>query len=268
MRTIDRRRTIQMLGALLGAGCGHSIGAQSWPTPAAQPTSGSKPVPGKGPTGDPQAPLSGRGGLRAFKAEGCAFSGYGTDGAGRPQLSYYSGSAAIDAMWDSEGKHLIRVFSVTPAGGFLNDSGGPNAFATPERYYKNGPDGTVMFGVNLMQSELMRENRGITIHAITAHEFGHIRQIKDGRLLSVHTKWRELHADYLAGWYMGVRNQFENVDLAPVLQSFFSKGDYNFTSENHHGTPDERVKALQAGINDRRQSISVAFDNGMQFLRI
>ena len=39
-----------------------------------------------------------------------------------------------------------------------------------------------------------------------------------------------------------------------ALRSFFSKGDYSFNSPTHHGTPDERLHAVQAGLKDAQAS--------------
>lgn len=267
MRDITRRRTVQMLSGLLGCACVGSAIAQ-FPE-GAQPHN-TKAAPGKGPDGDPQLNRSGDvrrrggGGLPAFKREGCSFAGYGA-GQTRPRLSYNSGMPAVDEAWDREGKALLRIFQVTPAGGFLDDSDGPNAYATNEVYYTNGPDGTVMFGVNLLRSELSRDHGiGMSIPAITAHEFAHICQFKDRRLLQVPTKYRELHADFLAGWYMAIRHSFSPGDLTPVMESFFEKGDYHFNSPGHHGTPPERLEQLRAGMMVRSNAISEVFNLGIR----
>jgi hypothetical protein len=157
---------------------------------------------------------------------------------------------------------LLSIFPVTPYGFYLDDFGSPNAFATPESLTPAGPDGTIIFGVTLLSAELSRDSGiGFSIPAIFAHEFGHIFQFDRGEGLPAPAM--ELHADFLAGWYLAARSQWSPTDIGPALRSFFEKGDYEFNSPQHHGTPEQRLHALMEGVNCGARSASSAFDLGL-----
>jgi hypothetical protein len=180
-------------------------------------------------------------------------------------VSPYSNIPGVDEAFDREGRELVDAFRVTPAGGFFDDTGSPNAFATPEQMFDNGPDGTIIFGLTLLAQEARRDGVGVGVIGIFAHEFAHIRQIRDRRLAEVATPVRELHADYLAGWYLAQRG-FLSPAVAPALQSFFEKGDYGYFSPNHHGTPEQRLRAIMSGLLDQSTSIDAAFSQGLAFV--
>jgi hypothetical protein len=59
----------------------------------------------------------------------------------------------------------------------------------------------------------------------------------------------ELHADYLAGYYAGVRKLKKPAYPAAVFatQTHFV-GDLNVNNPLHHGTPDERAAAIVRGF--------------------
>jgi predicted metalloprotease len=59
----------------------------------------------------------------------------------------------------------------------------------------------------------------------------------------------ELHADFMAGFYFGVRAASKDLDVKPFAKSLFSKGDWAFNEPNHHGTPQEREDAMYAGFD-------------------
>lgn len=143
----------------------------------------------------------------------------------------------------------------------------PNALATPEPLLGHA-DGTVAFGLNLLRSELSASPAwGAAVAGIMAHEWGHIRQFGEG--LARPGPHMELHADFLAGWYMGVKAALGTwVVVENLARSPFSKGDYEFNNPNHHGTPDQRVAAMAAGFrlgyNDGEDDIYTAFERGRQ----
>lgn len=161
---------------------------------------------------------------------------------------------------------LNGLMHVTPKLYMYNDSNSPNASATPKVFDPRFPDGTVMFGVNLFRSEIMNTgNVNFTFAAILAHEFAHILQFKMGEELP--TKQKELEADYMAGWYMGNSSGvWIGQASSQALQSFYSKGDYEFNSRDHHGTPEERVRAVQAGLKDAGSPLRLAFSHAHKYV--
>jgi hypothetical protein len=80
-----------------------------------------------------------------------------------------------------------------------------------------------------------------------------------------------LHADYLAGWFTAHRQRFLPQDANQALKSFFDKGDYDFFSEGHHGTPQERAAAFYAGymlnMGNNVGLGSLAYNSGINYVR-
>jgi hypothetical protein len=224
------------------------------------------PMPGKPPRNSalPTPKVQGKMAGGALTNRGCALVGAsagGMDGllfpsSGNPQLDYAHAQVL---------EHISSVFRVRPGALFLDDSSGPNAFATPEVLVRGMNDGTVIFGVTLISNQLMEDGGlGHAMPAIMAHEFGHIVQFKS----NTHSPGAamELHADYLAGWYMSKLVSISMVDARQAMRALYSVGDYDFNSPQHHGTPEQRLESLMAGMQDRAGSLNRAFDNGMKLL--
>lgn len=91
--------------------------------------------------------------------------------------------------------------------------------------------------------------------AILAHEFGHHIQFQldlFGNVSSPEaTRRTELMADAYSAYYLshsrGASMQWKRVQQ--FLQVFFHIGDCSFTSNNHHGTPTQRMAAAQWGYS-------------------
>jgi hypothetical protein len=170
------------------------------------------------------------------------------------RLSRTTGLAALDAGLTSEFNVLCQYFEATPGFFIFDDGPSGNAFATPETLGSHSlPHGTVCLGNTLMLSEFQAASgmgRGDhVLVAVMAHEWAHIVQFQTLPQM-VPGKRVELQADYMAGWYMGIRaaQVWGGVDLMSSVRSLFSKGDYNFNSPGHHGKPEERALAFQRGV--------------------
>lgn len=179
--------------------------------------------------------------------QGCYFGG---NPSATLQKTKYSGNNAFDQINNQEYSFLIRKFGVRPDIYYLIDGNQPNAYATNQISNPNFPDGTVLIGFTMIQNECLQSSSSTcsAVPIIMAHEFAHIVDFKYGTGLS--GKRKELFADYLAGAYMFFRSiEFKTTFTNEAAYSFFSKGDYNFNSPLHHGTPDERYNCLVAGYN-------------------
>jgi hypothetical protein len=169
----------------------------------------------------------------------------------------------MDVVFSQEATILAQVSSLMPGFGFFREDGRGNAFATPELLLGRG-DGTVIFGIALV-NEQIRSVRwwGAAIAGIMAHEWCHIAQFQSGRFSP--GRGAELHADFVAGWYMGFKQAtgIAVVQISGLAESLFSKGDYNFNSRDHHGTPKERVRSMARGfelaVRDRVGDFGTAF---------
>ena len=169
------------------------------------------------------------------------------------ELLRTSGDSDLDRSISLELTHVADSFKVLPGFGFYDDSDGQNAFALDEDLIPN-TRGTVIFGKQLLSDELAsHEWGGLAVAGIMAHEFGHIFQYQSDfyRLLTKSQstdRLLELHADYLAGYYLGLKRlRSGEIDIKGFLDSLYLKGDTDFNSSTHHGTPIERAQVMLAG---------------------
>ena len=105
---------------------------------------------------------------------------------------------------------LVDTLQVYPKFAFCDDHESPNAYAAPASFFSRR-DGTVLLGVHLLTSLMSLEHHPeIAVAEVCAHEFGHIVQFKHGLIRTLSDRdsnnYRiELHADFLAGYFAGVR---------------------------------------------------------------
>lgn len=155
---------------------------------------------------------------------------------------------------------------------FMDDISSPNAMAINPGFY-NEQDYAVLFGKRMYSKSLIinREEildgggdyslyvNDIYIASILAHEFAHVGQYITHTGLSGRTVNRELMADVISGWYIGmmvtnggsqplVDNQAIK-DINETINRTFRSGDYQFNHKDHHGTPDQRAEAFIFGLD-------------------
>lgn len=186
------------------------------------------------------------------------------------QIFASSGRRQIDNALIHELKKILAVIPINPGFKYINDVS-PNAFAS-ERSLVSNTSGTVFIGLNLINTEFNKSDYGgVAVAGICAHECGHIYQYTTGwaqRLSRSTAQLIELHADFLAGFYMGRDNSHSKERVEIFAGSLFSKGDFNFNDANHHGTPDQRVSAMRKGyeIGKSTSSIETAAQIGASFV--
>jgi hypothetical protein len=170
---------------------------------------------------------------------------------------------------------LTDAFDVLPGFAYYDDHAAENAYATTARRMGHA-DGTVLFGRHFLHTLLAQPaDADVAVAAICAHEFGHIAQFKyglvDALLSGARTiKRAELHADFLAGYYAGLRKrQRPNY---PVVQ--FAAGLSNLKSGNAgalaHGSARERASAIALGFQTSyrdRRSFAEAVRIGLDHVR-
>jgi hypothetical protein len=162
---------------------------------------------------------------------------------------------------------LTDAFHVLPGFAYYDDRAAENAYATTARRMGHA-DGTVLFGRRFLHTLLSQPaDADVAVAAICAHEFGHIAQFKyglvDALLSGARTvKRAELHADFLAGYYAGLR-RLQKPDY-PVAR--FAAGLSNLKSSKTaapaHGNARERASAIALGFQtsyrDRRSFAEAA----------
>jgi predicted metalloprotease len=132
---------------------------------------------------------------------------------------------------------------------------GPNAKAAPDSA-TTGAQGSVVFGSSLFSDQIHRYNDyGMSVIGICAHEFGHIVQYFTGVYQTIvrgqpTVKRLELHADFLAGYYLGFRKRSDpSLRVWSAGDTLHRIGDTNVLARDHHGTPEERVAAAESGLS-------------------
>lgn len=185
---------------------------------------------------------------------------------GSEELRSTSGDPNLDMVIQREVDLIALGFLVQPRLYLFDDSASPNAVATSHAQDPRYPDGTVLFGLTMFQQTMDESDTGagFAIPGIMAHEFAHILQYKNGGDLP--TKLAELQADYLAGWYMGNRQNFIQTRAEEAFEKFFNLGDFAFNSPDHHGTPEERLAAVKEGFAHHRVRIETAYRESYEYV--
>jgi hypothetical protein len=192
------------------------------------------------------------------------------------KITKFSGDPIWDLAMNQEYFFLQKIFTVIPEIYYYDDRESPNAFASPEITNLNLPDGTTYFGFKMIINECSQSLGGScsAVPIIMAHEFAHIVDFKFSVYPNTTGKHPELFADYLAGCYMYYRStQFRALNVQEAANSFFKKGDFDFWSQLHHGTPQERITCLMAGynlalINGSNLNLSGAIENAKAYVSL
>jgi hypothetical protein len=181
---------------------------------------------------------------------GC-YAGDGEQGASKYKAS--TGVSAYDSTVRSALDSVGRVMG-RPVGAKL-------AFIEENNAHFNPPASLIAFG-KLLLDGLQGPDFALKVTCIAAHEVAHIIQFEDGyfdvALSDATVRRNELMADHFAGCCLAfIVSGGRRIDRGkiyrnkPSVQSAFqlmaSRGDFNFTNPNHHGTPSERLEAFDGG---------------------
>jgi hypothetical protein len=187
-----------------------------------------------------------------------------------------SGNRDLDYAMAQTLSMLTDTWKVLPAFAYYDDSKEPNAAATAKRWFSRA-DGTVIFGRTLLGIFLRdSEQPDVAISMVVAHEFGHIAQHKYRLIHPILTgqktlKRLELHADFLAGYFAGVRKLARPSFPASVYATTVSRlGDSPSNAVDYHGTGQERAQAIVAGFQTSfrdRRGPGEALQIGVNYVR-
>ncbi|MCK1732629.1 hypothetical protein IVA79_01360 [Bradyrhizobium sp. 138] len=166
----------------------------------------------------------------------------------RDDLLSKSNDRAFDNALVVELERILRIIPVNPGFKYVKDD---NAFAT-DTTIVTGTTGTVLIGLKLVNELLKPDQGGVAVACVLAHECSHIFQFFSvnqyyERLEASTQRLRELHADLLAGFYMGKRMGAAAGAMRSVEKAMMDFGDYNNADPKDHGTPGQRSAALDKG---------------------
>lgn len=166
----------------------------------------------------------------------------------------------FDRAWaDEYAEFISRVVAATPA---FEDGNNPlftlNAFAfTPagkDPELVAGVHDKLVFGDGLLDAFAALGMTDVAPRAILGHEFGHQVQFQDNLYDSPltgaeATRRTELMADAM-GTYFLTHSRGLSLNTRRVLEgekTLYDVGDCSFDAPNHHGTPNQRLRASQWG---------------------
>jgi hypothetical protein len=171
---------------------------------------------------------------------------------------------ALDEGISEDIDQLDQIFGVRIAVYFPND-GMMDASFTPQQSTElilrdDVPasvrlTGSIFISLGLLQKEFTEANGSwMAVPAILSHEAAHAMQHANNFPYQNGIR-KELHADFMAGWYIAHRCRCGRQDPKIAFESFYRKGDsLGFFDPNHHGTSEERVAMMLAGYNYNYQT--------------
>lgn len=191
------------------------------------------------------------------------------------QRSRTTGNRDLNKQLDAALQRIARTFKVWPQVGFYDDGDNPNAIAI---WYEEGGKRTyaVVFGKNYFTKLLTYDPTGITFLQTAAHEFAHVWMYQSGQLDALlkdqpTVKRAELHADFLSGYYLGLRKRDNpRASFRSAGMKRWESGDTYFEHQHHHGTPKQRLAAAEKGFRMgflQGAKPSVAFDAATRFVK-
>lgn len=120
--------------------------------------------------------------------------------------------------------------------------------------------GTIYMGKKMFYYTLNHYNE-LAVAGILAHEWSHRVQYTFHWDKQLSNPALELEADAIAGYYMALEKGFAWNQIDEYFRSTEKTGDFQVDSEQHHGTPNQRVAAAYLGVQLANESV----DNGAAF---
>ena len=183
------------------------------------------------------------------------------------EIKNSTGNTELDKILHNQEVDLETFFGVNINLSFgIEQSRSGNAFFSPfcSSLYCNGQ---IVLGTYLMTELSQKKDSYIRLVAVFAHEFAHAMQHKYG--WSGNSKWRELHADYLAGFYLGKNSSLNQSEVISTFNEFSSRGSFDFNNPDFHGTPEERGCAFLEGFKYGRlgtTNVYNAYNSGKNYI--
>lgn len=130
--------------------------------------------------------------------------------------------------------------------------------------------GVISLGEKLIRNCVEKRNIGpLVLTAILAHEYAHILQ--EDNNCDLKGKYKELHADFMSGFYLGkMLSETNKIFVQDVMAyTFYKTGDREVNNPQHHGKPDERMKAALKGfsLEMQKNDIFEVYSFGLDFVK-
>jgi hypothetical protein len=167
----------------------------------------------------------------------------------------------IAGFLSSDQSKLEKLFGLK--GQLLGSATEDGAFSSLEDGADPARDGKVVLGKRFIDGIKDEKYGLLRLSAILAHEYSHLYQYKSGDFDRLSdgcgqndrpALLTELHADYLAGVYMGWRGEIVPDAQTALSLYFYTLGDAVFLRD-HHGLPPDRSVAFHAGFDQGTKAV-------------
>jgi hypothetical protein len=174
-----------------------------------------------------------------------------------------SGNREIDQLVSKEAMSFGKTINVVCNIFYVDDGSSYNAFASQNVTDNMVQDGSVYLGEHLLRDKLWKlTSAKLAIIAVLAHEYAHVWQYKAGYGLS--GRQQELHADFLAGYYLGKKGYVSLSELKNFADTlYYSIVSMGFFDTESHGSVEERGAAMIGGFKMRHENIGAAYSKGL-----
>jgi hypothetical protein len=155
---------------------------------------------------------------------------------------------------------MCQLFGVTAELKFYNEPGRSNAFTVCRQSANQ-----ISIGEKLIRQHSSTFNNDISaIVGAMAHEVAHLYLC---RMHYSGTATQQEHlADFLAGYLLSVRSFFLPTNIFSFSKTLYEMGDSEFTSTQHHGSPEERVRYMTLGCNYGQTQVNDAYVLGQRWI--
>ncbi len=165
-------------------------------------------------------------------------------------LSTSFGSTTDTNFMNGQNSKIATVWNrPVPTLRFVVDASNPGSTYNAISY----STGKIYFGQAIYKDAKSKNSNNIVNAMILAHEFGHQLQYAFNLPSTKESTQRpnELEADGFAGYYLRKPAGFNASTFAAIASGSdfaFAIGDYQTTSQGHHGTPPQRRSAVRLGF--------------------
>jgi hypothetical protein len=161
----------------------------------------------------------------------------------RNTMTSKSDDPSFDRALIAELKRILQVIPVDPGFQYVDAD---NAFALSDSIIAN-TKGTILIGQKFVKDLVKQKDGGVAVAGVLAHECAHIFQFFTSYYDRLNGRTKvllELHADFLAGYYMAKRIGFAPDNPGIFAQALIQKSTYRSSG---HGTPGQRNAAMDKG---------------------
>lgn len=167
----------------------------------------------------------------------------------------------FDALLSIEKQKIQEIFNVSVNFNVGQNAANVNKVLVSFDCPTQNCDGEIWLGSQLLDTYL-DNSKGANLHTV-AHEAAHVVQQKSGVSLKVNE--RELHVNYLTGYYIGMLGNVSEKELDNFIQNYYSKMDASILRMS----ASERSCAFKEGFKtakEKKRNLEQTIQHGVAFV--